>query len=567
MGPGTLSFYWKVSSEADKDFLNFYLDSSTAYTERISGDIDWEKKTYVISSGSHYVIWAYTKDASGSVGSDAAWVDYVQFTSATPTPTPSPSPTPSPTPTPTPSSVFSDSQVFINEIHYNDGSDPDENEGVEIAALSGMNLKNWKIINYWGSGSSKMSSEISQNTLIQDQNGKGFGTYWLAMEGLADYIGGLALVDPSGYVVQFISYGGVIAALDGAAVGLSSKDIIVNEDSNTLSNYSLQLKDTGDGESHMKLKWNSPSESSVGQINNNETLTAIRLKYLGEYPLSKIYNVFVSGNYAYVSAYNSGMIALNISDPENIVSAGSYPANSAMDCYVSGSYCFVADGQFGLRALDVSNPDNISEAGNCSISGTAVGIKVVGSNAFIAAKEGGLRIVDITLPDEMATLGYFDTEGSAVNVFVSGNYAYVADSASGMRIINVTDPNNLAEAGFYSVANNAAEDVFVSENHAYIAFGYSGIHVVDISNPASPTLEKIIDTTGYAKHVNVVGNYAYISDLNNGVVMYDISSLSTPALVSKYSAESSQIFFPTIIGDKIYAPLDNIGLVILQILL
>jgi hypothetical protein len=78
-GKGTIKFYWKVSSEEDFDFLEFYIDSSLQ--EKISGlEVDWEQQTYAIStSGSHTLEWRYVKDGSGDYGSDCGWVDKVEW--------------------------------------------------------------------------------------------------------------------------------------------------------------------------------------------------------------------------------------------------------------------------------------------------------------------------------------------------------------------------------------------------------------------------------------------------------------------------------------------------------
>jgi len=78
MGPGELKFYWKVSSEGNYDFLEFYIDD-VLQAGRISGDVDWGQKTYNIASGAHNLKWRYTKDGSVSSGSDAGWIDYVTF--------------------------------------------------------------------------------------------------------------------------------------------------------------------------------------------------------------------------------------------------------------------------------------------------------------------------------------------------------------------------------------------------------------------------------------------------------------------------------------------------------
>lgn len=77
VGPGTLSFYWKVSSEADYDFLAVLIDNQL--TDYISGEKDWAQVSLTIPAGSHTVTWVYVKDESVSAGQDAGYVDSVSF--------------------------------------------------------------------------------------------------------------------------------------------------------------------------------------------------------------------------------------------------------------------------------------------------------------------------------------------------------------------------------------------------------------------------------------------------------------------------------------------------------
>ena len=77
-GPGTLTFYWRVSSEINYDFLEFYIDG--VRQSRISGSSNWQQKSYTVTgAGSHTLLWQYVKDGSVSSGSDRGWVDWVQF--------------------------------------------------------------------------------------------------------------------------------------------------------------------------------------------------------------------------------------------------------------------------------------------------------------------------------------------------------------------------------------------------------------------------------------------------------------------------------------------------------
>lgn len=77
---GEFSFYRKVSSEADWDFLRFFIDGSEK--ETWSGEEDWEKATYIIAEGSHEFKWTYDKDSNTTHGSDQAWVDDIELPAA-----------------------------------------------------------------------------------------------------------------------------------------------------------------------------------------------------------------------------------------------------------------------------------------------------------------------------------------------------------------------------------------------------------------------------------------------------------------------------------------------------
>jgi len=74
---GDISFYCKVSSEADFDYLKFYIDDSEK--GEWSGDRDWMQVSFPVTAGSRNFKWTYAKDISGSAGSDTAWIDDIVF--------------------------------------------------------------------------------------------------------------------------------------------------------------------------------------------------------------------------------------------------------------------------------------------------------------------------------------------------------------------------------------------------------------------------------------------------------------------------------------------------------
>lgn len=80
-GYGTLSFWWKVSSELGFDFLRFSIDGVEQGS--LSGEIGWQHATFNLpGAGVHKLKWVYVKDESKTSGSDRGWLDQVSWQAA-----------------------------------------------------------------------------------------------------------------------------------------------------------------------------------------------------------------------------------------------------------------------------------------------------------------------------------------------------------------------------------------------------------------------------------------------------------------------------------------------------
>ena len=77
LADGEISFYKKVSSELDYDFLIFKIDNIVM--DSWSGEVDWSNETYAVATGNHTFSWIYQKDMYMTGGDDCAWVDYILF--------------------------------------------------------------------------------------------------------------------------------------------------------------------------------------------------------------------------------------------------------------------------------------------------------------------------------------------------------------------------------------------------------------------------------------------------------------------------------------------------------
>jgi len=74
---GTISFYRKVSSEANYDYLKFYINNQMV--GQWSGEVNWSEVSFPVSAGANTFKWVYEKDVFVVSGSDCAWVDFIIF--------------------------------------------------------------------------------------------------------------------------------------------------------------------------------------------------------------------------------------------------------------------------------------------------------------------------------------------------------------------------------------------------------------------------------------------------------------------------------------------------------
>ena len=156
--------------------------------------------------------------------------------------------------------------VWINEFNY-DPVGADANEFIELAGLAGTDLTGWTLVLYNGTGGASYSTLSLSGALTDTSNG--FGFVKVLTPGLQNGApDGFALVDNLGRVVQFLSYEGSMIATSGAANGMTSTDVGV-EQANAALGFTLQL--TGAGSSYAGFTWAANVANTEGAVNAGQT--------------------------------------------------------------------------------------------------------------------------------------------------------------------------------------------------------------------------------------------------------------------------------------------------------
>jgi hypothetical protein len=245
------------------------------------------------------------------------------------------------------------------------------------------------------------------------------------------------------------------------------------------------------------------------------------------------WNVAVHDGYAYIAERTRGLTIVDVSDPTHPVETGNFDTiGYSLDVAVEGHYAYLADHLGGLRIIDVSDPSDPREVGSYDTIGYTCGVAVKKSLAYITDYHMGLRIIDVSDPEHPEEIGHLDTDGYALDVTVHDDLAFVADYFDGLRIIDVSDPEHPFEAGFYYTSGNTY-GVAVEDETAYLADYHRGLRILDVSNVASPVEIGYYDTGGFAMSVVEKGKLIYVADGDDGLFAFefhpDLFALACPA--------------------------------------
>ncbi|WP_019612867.1 endonuclease [Psychromonas ossibalaenae] len=251
--------------------------------------------------------------------------------------------------------------LWINEFHY-DNASTDVGESVEVAGTAGLNLSGWTIVAYNGKDGAAYKT-VNLSGVIADQQA-GFGTLSFAASGLQNGApDGLALVDSSGKLVQFISYEGSFTATDGAAAGVTSVDVGVSETSSTPSGHSLQL--SGSGTSYAEFSWQAAAANTSGSLNNGQV-------FASSVPVNKAPAASIT---ELCNNLSCTFDAAASSDPDGTITSYSWSFGDGANAATSNpSHSYSADGSY---TVTLTVTDNDGASGSTSTTVTVENVVII----------------------------------------------------------------------------------------------------------------------------------------------------------------------------------------------
>lgn len=205
--------------------------------------------------------------------------------------------------------LFSQTNAWINEFHY-DNVGADQNEIVEVIIENPGTLSDYTVTLYNGSGGGSYGTSKTLDDFTLDATVGSFSIFTHLFSSIQNGDPDGIALDYQGTVLQFLSYGGTFTATDGPAIGMTSTDIGVSEDSATPKGYSLQL--SGNGGIYADFSWEPPAPHTFGAVNNGQSLIG------GGNPAPIITNIILTPTT--VTSSDAVSISAEITDSDGVAS-------------------------------------------------------------------------------------------------------------------------------------------------------------------------------------------------------------------------------------------------------
>jgi hypothetical protein len=246
-------------------------------------------------------------------------------------------------------------------------------------------------------------------------------------------------------------------------------------------------------------------------------------------------SVEVIGNYVCVSTVRHGVQIFDITDPIHPTLAGCYrnlTSEQPHGLCVVGNNLLVADYGRGVVALDLTvsrakRANGFYEYGNLFYDVKA------GESFVLGADSGKMRVFSPGL--NMQLLATFPTASTCAGIAIDGPYAYLAVQGAGVQIVDLTDPAQPQEIKTVNTPGEAY-DVCVNGQVAWVADGSAGIRALNVAVKSNAVSIASLDTVGTSLGVTLEGTNLFVCDGPNGLLIFDVKNPAQILPVGSYNS-------------------------------
>ncbi|KRA60098.1 hypothetical protein ASD79_07600 [Caulobacter sp. Root655] len=437
---------------------------------------------------------------------------------------------------------------WINEFHY-DNASTDTGEFIEIAGRAGTDLTGYSIVLYNGSNGQAYDTDVLSGVIADLENGFGVIGLNYPRDGLQNGApDAIALVDPTGAVVEFISYEGPLTAVNGPAAGMTSVDVGVSEPGNA---NGTSIARVGVGDEGADFTWALATDDTPGGANAGQTFEGVggpARVAIGDVNVAEGEAGARTLTFTVTRSDNAGAFSVDYATADGSANAGSDYVAAA------GALSFAVGGDLTQTVSIIINGDTAVEPDEI-FSLTLSNLVSTTGAANLTDAVGQGKIVN----DDVAVVRIFDIQGAGhtsawagQEVFTKGIVTAIDKDNNAFWIQDATGDGDIGTSDAVYVFNNTllAADIVVGAEvqvRGTVAEFRSSSRTTDLTltEITAPTVTVL--STG-----NALPTAVRIGDVNDPATLQ-----RTPALHSLGDDETSGTYDPVNDGIDFWESLEG----------
>ena len=290
-------------------------------------------------------------------------------------------------------------------------------------------------------------------------------------------------------------------------------------------------------------------------------------------------DVILDGDFLYVAGGGSGLVILDVSDPQRplllsstqtlesaevkgVDGARAYVGGRGLltildiedlsaptilgefqfdrfttidDVVAHGDFAFLNLGRDGIATIDASDPVAPEQVYSHSFTGDPTALQIQGNYLFATSSIGTLWTYRIENPRAMGIFTFDQTIEDAYDMAIRDGLAYVCEREYGVEVIDVSDPFHITSLGVVDTVRPVTQ-VTIIDDLMYLMGSETSVY--DLSaDPLEPTLVGTFDATPRA--IARTGDIGFFANSVLGVQIFDLSSLDKPVPLATFDAPTT----------------------------
>lgn len=230
-----------------------------------------------------------------------------------------------------------------------------------------------------------------------------------------------------------------------------------------------------------------------------------------------VINIARKGNYIFVADGWNGLRIFLRDSNSNYQEIANVPIPGFLNSIsIFGDYAYITAMESGLHIINISNPGSPFEAGGFNLAKTARSITIVDNIAYLSDGMDGVHILDINTPATSQRIAYIDTPGEVFETAFQNGLLYVSDGWAGLKIFDVSEVTEPVEIGSH-YSHDITRGITLVGQKAYLAESAAGLAIIDIANPALPNLVQIIPSESFVPSIS--GGVVDVINIQNYLVV------------------------------------------------